>query len=205
LRLEQTTKEISSTKSNLIKESEKGDSLSALIRISQLREKQVDLEQDELRSNLVSSTKEIAEYVQRLPPLVVTQIGASLSLLQHELTTKSVDNIEGMTRLFQIFSQIDEVLASIQISQESSPVPEIRGTVYRLRIGAFFEAVVDIKGEKGALWQKEGEKNGSQWKVISDPEISTALLKAINMREGKAIPTFIGLPLAGLEEKDLNK
>jgi hypothetical protein len=165
----------------------------------------VDLEQDELRSNLVSSTKELAEYIRGLPPLVVTQIGASASLLQHELTTKSVDNIEGMTRLFQIFSQIDEVLASIQISQESSPVPEIRGTVYRLRLGAFFEAVVDIKGEKGALWHKQGEKDGSQWKVISDPEISAALLKAINMREGKAIPTFIGLPLAGLEEKDLNK
>jgi hypothetical protein len=96
----------------------------------------------------------------------------------------------------QIMVRAEEVTGSIQVSQESSPITEIRGTVYRLRIGTFFEAVVNLKGEECAVWYGAGG-----WKTLKDAAVAAQLLKAANIREGKSLPAFVKLPLVAESEK----
>ncbi|MBN1129072.1 MAG: DUF3450 family protein [Chitinispirillaceae bacterium] len=170
----------------------KNDSLAALINAANSRIKQGEMSQDAMRERLAVSCDQIIASLQNLPPMVRQNLVASAALLKSELRNKTTDNVEALNRLQQIMVRADEVTGSIQVSQESSPIPEIRGTVYRLRIGAFFEAVVNIKGEESAVW-RGGEK--PEWTTVKDPAAASELLKAANIREGKSLPSFVTLPL----------
>ena len=124
---------------------------------------------------------------------------SGLSLLMNDMTIKSIDVVEGCTRLVQILGKLDEAGSGIQISQESSPVADIRGMVYRLRIGTIFEAVVDTKGEKCAVFSGWGDDGAPHWKDLDSPVLAQAVLQAVNIREGKSLPAFVNLPLADRE------
>jgi hypothetical protein len=176
----------------------KNDSLGALINAANSRIKQSEMSQDAMREKLAVSCDQIIASLQNLPPMVRQNLVASTALLKSELRNKTTDNVEALNRLQQIMIRAEEVTGSIQVSQESSPVPEIRGTVYRLRIGAFFEAVVNIKGEECAVW-RGGEKPG--WTTVKDPAAAAELLKAANIREGKSLPSFVTLPLVADAQK----
>ena len=169
------------------------DSLAALINYADAQIKQVDMCEDAMREKLAGSCDQLIANCQGLPPMVRQNLVASSALLKNELRNKNVDNVEAFNRMQQIMVRAEEATGSIQVSQESSPITEIRGTVYRLRIGAFFEAVVNLKGEECAVWYGAGNP---EWKVIKDPGVAAEILKAANIREGKALPSFVKLPLA---------
>lgn len=176
----------------------RNDSLAALINSANAQVKQVEMCQDAMREKLAGSCDQIIADLQGIPPMVRQNLIASASLLKNELRNKNVDNVEALNRMQQILVRAEEVTGSIQVSQESSPIPEIRGTVYRLRIGAFFEAVVNLKGEECAVWYGPGSP---EWRTIKDPSIASELLKAANIREGKSLPAFVNLPLVAEAEK----
>ena len=94
----------------------------------------------------------------------------------------------------QVLKDFEALTGSIQIVQGASPVPEIRGTAYRLRIGCLFEAAVDAEGTKYALWDGTDSTGNQQWNVFKDPENASKVLKAVNIREGKALPAFAQVP-----------
>ena len=175
----------------------KNDSLSALINAANARVRHIEMSQDAMREKLVGSCDQIIASVQGLPPMVRQNMIASAALLKNELRNKNVDNAEALNRLEQIIIRAGEATGSIQVSQESSPIAEIHGTVYRLRIGAFFEAVVNLKGEECAVWY--GKDSG--WKVIKDMAVAADIMKAANIREGKSLPEFVNLPLVAESEK----
>jgi hypothetical protein len=85
----------------------------------------------------------------------------------------------------------------VQVAEGISPVKQISGTVYRLRIGSVFEAVVDSRGEK-AFYREENE-----WKPVEDPAAAATLLKAVKIREGKTVPVLVNLPFASVKEKEV--
>ncbi len=176
----------------------RNDSLSALINAANAQAKQAEMCQNAMREKLAASCDQIITNLKGAPPMVRQNLVASASLLKNELLNKNVDNVEALNRMQQIMTRAEEVTGSIQVSQETSPVPEIRGTVYRLRIGAFFEAVVNLKGEECAIWYGSG---GGEWKTIKDPSVAAQILKAANIREGKALPAFVKLPLVAEAEK----
>lgn len=170
----------------------RNDSLAALINTSNQRVRQFEMSQDAMREKLALSCDRIISDLQNIAPMVRQKKIASLALLKSELRNKSVDNVEALNRMIQILISAEEVNGSIQVSQESSPISEVRGTVYRLRVGAFFEAVVNVKGDECAVWHGADAKG---WKTIKDPAVAAELLKAANIREGKVIPEFVTLPL----------
>jgi len=176
----------------------KTDSLAALINNANAQVKQAEMCQDAMREKLAVSCDQIIATLQSIPPMVRQNLIASASLLKNELRNKSIDNMEALNRIQQIMVRAEEVTGSIQVSQESSPIAEIRGTVYRLRIGAFFEAVVNLKGEECAVWYGSA---GPEWKMIKDPAIASEVLKAANIREGKSLPAFVKIPLVAEAEK----
>lgn len=172
------------------------DSLAALVSVESNRRAQVDLSQDALRELLAASCLTLSE---RLRPLVAPmssrQTLASLELVRSELLAKSIDNIEGFNRIAQICTQAEEAAGAIQISQESSPVPELSGTVYRLRIGHLFEAAVDLKKTRCVLWSGNDSLGSARWSVSEDPALVEQVFLAATVREGKSLPDFVELPL----------
>jgi chromosome segregation ATPase len=176
----------------------RSDSLEALFNYANAQVKQVDMSQDAMREKLAVSCDQLIANCQVLPPMVRQNLVSSSALLKNELRNKNVDNVEAFNRMQQIMTRAEESNGSIQVSQESSPIAEIRGTVYRLRIGAFFEAIVNLKGEECAVWYGAGDP---EWKTIKNPAIASEILKAANIREGKSLPAFVNLPLAADAEK----
>ena len=172
------------------------NALAAQIGGIQAQRREIELSQDEFRKRLIALCASVQPVVKKLPPLIMTPTLSSLSLLSSDLSTRSIDIVEGCTRLVQVLGRLDEASSGIQIAQESSPVADIRGTVYRLRIGSFFEAVVDVKGEKCALFEGWNAAGAPRWKTLESAATASALLLAINIREGKSLPALVNIPLA---------
>jgi hypothetical protein len=124
-----------------------------------------------------------------LSPMLSTKAVAALDYLKSELTGGSTDNIEGLHRLVRIARQMDAQLMDIQVSQGSSPVPQITGTCHRIRLGGVFEAVV--KGESAAVW----DFNTGKWRLLNDPATAKMILAAVEVRSGKKKPALVKLPL----------
>ena len=173
------------------------DSLSALINAEKSRKKQLELTQEAYRGDLLRACDRALETAAELPPGVASKNRSALALLKNELNAKSVNTIEATNRFFRIWRNMDGASASIQIAQGTSPVPQIRGTAYTLRLGTIFEAVVNAKGTRAAIWEGWTDEETPEWKFVEDPAIAAEILKAVNVREGKALPELVEMPLRG--------
>ena len=177
-------------------EKERGDSLAGAIRSEIAQQRQFELLQDSFRKRLVHLCEQFAAQARLVPPLASGAAVNALAFLGSELKTKNVDNVEGIQRLFQIVGDLEELTGSIQIASGPSPVPELRGTVYRLRIGSLFEAAVDAQGRNYALWTGTDSTGNGQWMVGNDGETGPGILNAVNIREGKSLPALVELPFS---------
>jgi hypothetical protein len=200
-RLAAVKNETNSINQQIAVQKRRNDSLAALINYATARAKQAEMCQDAMREKLTASCDHIIASLQSVPPMVQQNLVASTALLKNELRNKTIENVEAFNRIQQVLTRAEDLTGSIQVSQESSPITEIRGTVYRLRIGAFFEAVVNVKGDECAVWHG----SGGGWKTIQDAAIAAQILKAANIREGKALPSFVKLPLVADAEKGGNQ
>ncbi len=175
----------------------RSDSLGAVLSGIQAQQKEYDLKQNHLRDNLIMLCDKAISSSRETTPSISEKAVPALDFLKSELAAGNIDNIEGIHRLVQILNDLELWLMDIQISQGTSPLSEIHGTVSRLRIGGVFEAIVDTKGEKSAIWS--GGSDG-EWVPIDNVSVSARILKAIHIREGKTVPGFIELPFSLKEE-----
>lgn len=176
---------------------QKNDSLSAVIATLKSSQKQYELLQDNFRLRLIAACDQISRLVPNIPPMSSKSISNPAAFLKSELVSRNIDNIDGLQRLMQLLNNFEELTGSIQIFQGISPVPEIPGTVYRLRIGCLFEAVVQSTGSRYALWNGVDSTGKEIWLTRSDPEEGSQILNAINIREGKTLPAFARIPQFG--------
>jgi len=179
---------------------QKDDSLSAVITSLKSSQQQCDLLQESFRLRLIAACNQISQLASNIPPMSSKSISIPVAFLKSELASRNIDNVDGLQRLMQILNNHEELTAGIQIFQGISPVPEIPGTVYRLRIGCLFEAVVQPSGNKYALWNGMDSTGKEIWLTRSDPEGGSQILNAINIREGKALPSFARIPQFGFIE-----
>jgi len=175
----------------------KSDSLGGKLAGLNARQQELNARQKNLTEQLRNLCDEAIAAIRLTPPMLSKKGVSSLEFLKSELAAGSVDNIEGIYRLVQVVNDIEVQLADIQIGEISSPVPEITGSVYQLRIGGVFEAFVDPKGEKGAIWSGG---NPGEWVSITDPAVAAKILKAVTVREGKSLPAFIDIPFSSTEK-----
>ena len=175
----------------------KSDSLGAKLTGLNAQQQELNAKQKNIKEQLILMCDQTVTSIGITPPMLSKKAVNALQFLKSELTAGSIDNIEGMFRLVQVLNDLEIQLMDIQIGETSSPVPEISGSVYQLRIGGVFEAIVDAKGEKGSIWS--GGING-EWVSITDPTIAAKILKAIQVREGKSLPAFIDIPFSSAEE-----
>jgi hypothetical protein len=175
----------------------KGDSLNIGLTSLQQKMREQELIREQLRKAILAAAGSVGEEIQRMPPLVKDQYRSPLQYLSSEITAGSVETTEALFRLMRIIQDARAVCREIQVVEGASPVPQLRGTVYRLRIGAIFEAIVDVQGTKAYLWNDSLQDSSGIWRQIDDQEIVTSLHKAILMREGKSVPELVRLPING--------
>lgn len=197
--------EIDSVQSAIKAQSAVNDSLLSAIDALQTAKRQVDLEQSGFREKCVAVCEGYLKMVQAFPPIVQKSFDASLSFLRSELVAKNIESSEGVQRLSQIVKDIDEAAASMQLVQGVSPVPEIRGTAYRIRLGMFYEAVVNMEGTAYAIWSGYTPDGKEIWRNGTDPAVAGQLFKWVNVREGKALPEFVQLPLNEIQTMEAGK
>ncbi|MFP4163703.1 MAG: DUF3450 family protein [Chitinispirillaceae bacterium] len=195
-RFESIREEIDSLKALEERFSNKNDSLSALISSSEARMRQYDLMQDHFRRTLIKGLDRFRKTASELPPMISEDNVSSISFLKSESTSRTVDNIEAIQRLTQILKDMEEASSGIQIVQGPSPLSDMRGVTYRLRIGSFFEAVVNASGTKYALWDGYDKNGKEKWKISEDETMASNILEAVNIREGKALPDFVQIPIS---------
>jgi len=151
--------------------------------------KEVSLRQEQLKEKLIHHCNKLLETAKSLPPILSSKIKAGLEYLKSELIVRSIDNIEGIHRLVRISRDLGADLVDIEIVQGSSPISQITGTSYRLRIGGIFEAVV--KGETAAIWDFPKRK----WIMLNDPMKARLIMNAVEVRTGKKEPSLVQIPI----------
>ncbi len=176
------------------------DSLSAVIANLTTSQKQYDLLQENFRLRLIDICDNFAQQAAKIPPMSSKSIIAPAAFLKSELASRNIDNVDGLQRLIQIIDNHEELTRSIQIFQGISPVPDMPGAVYRLRIGSLFEAAVQPNGNKYAFWNGTDSAGKEIWLTQADPEGAAQIFNAINIREGKALPAFARVPKFGFTE-----
>ena len=165
------------------------DSLQSELMSINTKIRQQDLNQKRLRETILDVCCGLQKEADSLPPLASEQVRGSLGYLSGEISAASIDNIEALNRLIQISKGIQSMSREVQSVEGLSPVGQLKGTVYRLRIGTVLEAAVDSKGEQAFFWDRAGG-----WQAAGDPSLAPSLLKAIKIREGKTVPSLVQIP-----------
>jgi hypothetical protein len=178
--------------------SSKNDSLAAVLNQEKDRIKSYEIMQEQSRQLITSMTSKILSTASLMPPSPSSRFASALNLLKNDLSGKTADNIEAITRLFQIIRDMHETSSSIQVIQGTSPLPELRGTIYRIRIGSFYESAVNASGTQAAIWSGYDSTGTAKWSLIDNPEKAAMILRAVNVREGKSLPSLVQLPLNGV-------
>jgi hypothetical protein len=192
--------EIDSLKRETIRSQSRGDSLGALIQTAQTRKREIELSRDRLRSRLIASCDKLDAATLLLSPQSLPRVRSAIALVKSDLSSKTIECAEGFNRLAQIVGQLREATGSIQTSSETSPVPDIRGTAVRLRVGCFMDAVADSKGTICCVWTGNNANGAPVWKPAKDKSTAAEIVHAVAVREGKALPAFVDLPLSEVSE-----
>jgi hypothetical protein len=199
-RLASARSDIDSLKHETVRNQTRSDSLSSLIQSAQLRKRDIELSREALRNRLRNSCDKLDAMAVRLSPQSQGQIRSSIDLVKNDLATKTIECPEGFTRLAQIIGLMRDATGSIQTSSENSPIPDIHGAAVRLRVGCIMDAVTDSKGSVCYLWKGNKADGSPVWQAADDKSLGAEIVHAVAVREGKALPSFVNLPLAAVRE-----
>lgn len=154
-----------------------------------------ELQQQFLREALISTAQLFLKEVAGMPPPLSPEFAASLTYLVNDCRTKNIDNIEALHRLLQIADNIEEQSRSIVVTGDVSAAGTLRGSLSQIRIGLLFCAVVDENNERCALWAGNDSIGQPRWNMVDDKALAQRVRLAILVRQGKAVPQFVDLPL----------
>lgn len=192
-RIEGIKKQTDSIKTVLKEISLLNDSLNQEISSINLKIKEYDLHKESIKNSLLKSIKNIINQLDSLVPFLQEQYKGSLKYLYSELENGNSELSEALYRLTKIVREIHTVSQEIQVVESSSPIPQVKVSVYRLRIGNIFEAVIEKEGKVAFVWNCYYKK----W-TQADPTTLEALIKAVKIKEGKMVPELVDLPLGKL-------
>ena len=192
--LSQQQEELAKLKEDYDNIHRKSDSVSHIISQVKGRQRELDLQQEAFRGNLIKSCNTLRATLVLLPPGNIKDQISSLDFLRSELKTNAVDNVEALERLWQILGALTEGAQTIETFSAQSPVSFISGQVDFVKLGYAYLAIVNEKGTKGALWKPMDDTQKGTWQEIDDPEQVLALKKCIRIRQGTVVPQIVDIP-----------
>lgn len=173
----------------------KNDSLEAAISGVQSRLRESQLLETGIADVILRASESLLGQIPSFTPLVREQYEGPVKYLIADIRAGTVDNTEALFRFMRIVQDMRTVSQEIQVVEGSSPVAQIRGVAYRLRVGGVFEAVVDDAGERAFVWAEGTEGDTARWVEVGNVASAKSIRSAIMMREGKTVPQFVELPI----------
>jgi hypothetical protein len=170
------------------------DSIRSLLSVVASRIREQELQRQRLREVILRAAHSLESEIARCSPLVGEQYEGPINYLISEIEAGSVDHTEALYRLMRIVGDVRTAAQEVQVVETASPVPQLRGTVYRLRIGSVFEAVVDVQGAKAFIWNGKAENDDDRWIAAALQEDVASIFTAVRIREGKTVPELVRLP-----------
>lgn len=156
------------------------------------RQREYDINQEKVRAKLASLCDTLIRVTEALSPMLSEKQTTSIKFLQSEIQAATSDNLESMSRLFSILTELENRLMDVEVDQGASPLPSITGVVYRLRIGGVYESIVNEGGTQAAVWNS----NDRKWEMVADQETAARIRKAVSIRVGKSVPELVTLPIS---------
>lgn len=175
----------------------KNSAMGSRINAIKSQQREYDIYQDKVRTKLEQLCDTLLQVAEALSPLLSEKQVSSIKFLKSEIQAATSDNLESMNRVFSILNDLENRLMDIEVGQGASPLPNITGVVYRLRIGGVFESIVDENGEQAALWNFQDRK----WDLVQDKDVAVRIRKAVSIRTGKSVPELVHLPFAEYHKK----
>jgi len=155
--------------------------------------------QKRFRTALVSACDEVLSFLDTVPPSNVIKQRDATQFLKSELVTDAIGTIEGLERLWQIFSALQAQAESIDLYSGESPDAALSGSVEYLRLGYVWLACLTNDGEAGLVWYRDTvageEQRSGRWKVLEKELYRTSLHTAIDIRKGKTVPKIAFIPV----------
>jgi cell division protein FtsB len=170
------------------------DSLSRAIESSKISARNYDLRRNSFRKLLIGFCTELVELLGSLPPSNLTVQTSAVNFLKGELETHSVDESEALERIWQILNTLTSASQSVDVYLATSPVTEIKGQVFFIRMGLVATAVVKGKGEAGAVWVTSIDSTSGKWVIVEDDTQRAELWNVVQVREQRAIPQLVSVP-----------
>jgi hypothetical protein len=159
--------------------------------------RQQELLQKRFSETVLLAARKLQKEIDKLPRNSSEQLRGSLHYLIGEIMDGTADNAEALYRLMQIIHDTKAFSREIVVAEAASPIPELRGVVYTIRIGSVFEAVIGRDGKSAFIRDVSGK-----WIPVDDSNSLSMIMLAVKIREGKAMPAFVVLPLGSDTEKD---
>ena len=193
-RIAAITRQTDSIRTEMQKVNLHNDSISTRLSVvaSEIREQ--EMRRQRLREIILRAARSLKTEIARCIPLVREQYESPIDYLIGEIEAGSVEHTEALYRLMRIVGDARVAAQEIQVVETASPIPQLRGTVYLLRIGSVFEAVVDAQGEKAFIWNETAENEHDRWIAAARPEDAASIFTAVRIREGKTVPELVRLP-----------
>jgi hypothetical protein len=170
------------------------DSLTRAIESAKMSARNYDLRRDNFRKLLIGFCSELVELLESLPPGNLLNQVSAVNFLKGELETRSVDESEALERIWQVLNTLASASQSVDVYSSASPLPEIKGQVFFIRLGLVSTAVIKEKGEEGAIWVNSDDSTGGKWIVIEDDTQRAELWNVVQVREQRAIPQLVSVP-----------
>lgn len=174
---------------------EVADSLTASLQTLRMRQDEYDRRQEAFRRRLVGACREVARFVDSLPPGNVDAQRKALEFLRSELASKSASTIEGLERLWQIVLRLADDAEALEVYSGASPLEGAADHGYFVRIGFAYLAFVNEEGSSAALWIPAGDSLSARWVELERQSKIASLHQAVRIRQGKTVPEIIGLPM----------
>ena len=184
--------DIDSIKYDYQKLSKSADSILTMIRNIKTRQKEFELKKKELRKYILSICSKLKDEILLLPDGNIRNNINVLNFLAGELKTSSIDNVEGLERLWQIFLVLSESSGNAETYTADSPIQKLPGRFNYIRLGHFYLACVNETGTKGAIWTQNN--NEGKWKIIESPPLLGELKKCVDIKQGTLVPQIVNIP-----------
>ena len=170
------------------------DSISRAIESTKTSARNYDLRGDSFRRLLIGFCSKLVGLIESLPPGNLSNQISAVNFLKGELETRSVDESEALERIWQVLNTLTSASQSVDVYTATSPVPEIKGQVFFIRIGLVSTAIIKEKGEEGAIWVNSNDSKGGEWVLIDDETQRAELWNVVQVREQRAIPQLVLVP-----------
>ena len=180
---------------------------SVLLEIEDVRRRYAELKakQSHFGDCMDKACREALTVLKTLPPANLENHLSALEFLQSEIAGKSVENPEALERFWQILHAVDDMARSIDVYTAPSPVAAIQGDVFFIRLGLAWLGIVDQKGGKAFVWQKDSAGQAGEWHAVADPVEAASMLKGAKIRQGNAVPEIVSLPIKTALDREGDK